>query len=47
MPADDIALLDLLLERAKAFWPFFFFGTGDHEFLLAALQKERRVDELR
>lgn len=46
MPADDTALLDLLLERAERFWSFFW--SGDHEFILAALQrKKRRVVELR
>jgi len=38
VPIDDTALLDLLLERAKTFWSFW---SGDHEFLLAALQRER------
>jgi hypothetical protein len=36
--------LDLLLERAKMFWSFW---SGDHEFLLAALQRRRRVVEPR
>jgi hypothetical protein len=39
MPADDTALLDLLLDRAKAFWSLFFL-SGDHEFHLAALHKK-------
>ena len=44
MPADDTALLDLLLQKAKTFWSFW---SGDHEFLLAALQRKRRVVELK
>jgi hypothetical protein len=44
MPADDTALLDLLLEMVKTFWSFW---SDDHEFLLAALQRKRRVVELR
>jgi len=39
MLADDTALLDLLLERAKMFWSF---RSGDHEFLLTALQRKKK-----
>jgi hypothetical protein len=38
MPADDTALLDLLLERANTFWSFW---SGDHEFLLAVLHRKK------